>query len=280
VTQITHTHDPVVEQSQLPKQDDFPPATFEEPVVNFIQLPSEPVAEEVSTYLDDVYLFEVSETPIIPGTTSIPTVFDSDYHNPRYRDLWAIGEDGQPDPILMKRMRSQMVIAEIRTDIQASYEGEGDELEDGIKIEDIGQENDLPAGLGSAIQIQETPSKPPRQTQAKPTSQILFRTDSSAATKSTDCSKMKMKGIDSHAAEDGNVDSMDFPEELAVRIDQWTIALKSFIKGKKRFRPQVRCIYTLVLLTVLKYFDVAGYVGHEASAAGRLHKSRLHRAFL
>jgi hypothetical protein len=230
-------------------------------------------------YLDDVDLFELSETPILANTTSIPTVFDSNYYNPRYRDLWATGEDGQPDPILVKRMRSQMVIAEIRTDIQTSYEGGGDEVEDEIKIEDIGQENDLPAGFGS-IHIQETPSKPPHQTQANPSFQMFFRTDNSAAAKSTDSSTMKMKSIDSHAAEDGNVDPVDFPEELAVRIDQWTITLKSFIKGKKKFQPQVRSIYTFVLLTVLKYFDVAGYVGHEASAVGRLHKSRLHRAFL
>ena len=168
-----------------------------------------------------------------------------------------------------------MVIAEISTDIQASYEGGNNE----IKIEDVGQENDSPASLGSAIQIQETPSKPPRQTQAKLSSQISFQTDNSAATKSIDLSTMKMKGIDSHPAEDGDVDSMDFPEELAVRIDQWTFTLKSFIKGKKKFQPRVRCIYTLVFFTVLKYFDVAGYVGHEASVAGRLYKSRLHRPF-
>ena len=279
VSQIIHTHDSVVDQSQLPKQDTSPPsATFEEPVANFIQSPSEPVAEEVSIYPDDVYLFELSETPILANITSIPTVFDSNYYNPRYRDLWAIGEDGQPDPSLMKRMRSQMVIAEIRTDIQASHEGDG--VEDEIKIEDIGQESDSSAGFGSAIQFQETPSKPPHQTQANPSSQMLFRTDNGAAAKSTDSSTMKMKGIDSHAVEDGNVDPLDFPEELAVRIDQWTISLKSFIKGKKKFQPQVRCIYTVVLLTFLKYFDVAGYVGHEASAAGCLRKSRLHRVLL
>ena len=136
-----------------------------------------------------------------------------------------------------------MVIAEIRTDIQASYEGGGDEIEDEIKIEDIGQENDLPAGFGSAIQIQETSSKPSRQTQAEPSSQLPFRTDNSTMTTSTDCSTMKMKSVDPHAAEDGNIDLMDFPEGLALRIDQWTIVLKSFIKGKKKFQPQVCCIY-------------------------------------
>lgn len=172
-----------------------------------------------------------------------------------------------------------MVIAEIRTDIQASYEGGGYEVEDEIKIEDIGEENDLPAGFGSAIQIQETPSKLPHQTQASPSSQMFFRTDNSASAKSTDSSTMKMKGIDSHPVEDGNVDPVDFPE-LAVQIDQWTVILRSFIKGKKKFQPQVRSIYTFVLLTVLKYFDVTGYVGHEASAAGRLRESRLHRTFL
>ena len=244
--QVTHTHDSVAVQSLSPKLDILPPPATSA-VVNPIQPPSEPVAEEISN-LDEVYLFELSETPII--STPLPTVFDFNYYNPRYRDLWAIGQDGQPDPILMQRMRSQMAIAEIRTDIQTSY-GEGvddddeEEEEEEFNIENIGPENHLSANMSSAIQIQETPGKQPPQTQDKLSSQIPFRPDNSAATKSAGYPTMDIKSVDSHEAEDS---PMDLPEELAVRIDQWSFVLKSFIKGKKRFQPQVRGICTFVFL--------------------------------
>ncbi|KIM42827.1 hypothetical protein M413DRAFT_26811 [Hebeloma cylindrosporum] len=238
--QITHNRDSVVEQSQPPEQDICPPsATFDEAEINPIHSPSEPVVEEVSIDLDDVYLVELWETPTISNTSAIPTVFDFNYYNPRYRDMWATGADGQPDPVLMNRWRSQMVIVEINTGIEASYEGE-DDAKDEIKVEDVDQGSNLPADLGSAVEIQGTASKPTRQTQAEPSAQSLanFRSDNSAMTKNPRTSTAEMEGTDPHACEDGNIVSMDFPGELAARIDQWTMLLKSFIKGKKQFQPQ------------------------------------------
>ena len=145
-----------------------------------------------------------------------------------------------------------MVIAEIRSDIQASYGGGVEEGEEGeeeeeeeFNIENVGPENHLSANLSPSIQIQETSSRQPRQTQDKLSSQILFRAHNSAATKSDDYPTLDMKSVDSHEAEDN---PMDLPEELAVRIDQWTFVLKSFIKGKKRFQPQVQRICTFVFL--------------------------------
>ena len=146
-----------VDLFQLPDLDISPAsATFEEPVINREQ-PSESVTEETSIDFDDLHLFKYSETPITSKTTYIPTVFDSTYYNPRYCDLWAIGEGSQ------EYIRSQMVIAGIRTDIQAwRKDKDFDKSQDEIKIKDLREESGVHAGLGANVSIQDTPGKKKR----------------------------------------------------------------------------------------------------------------------
>jgi len=221
-------------------------AALEEPVVN-LKPPSEPVLEGTSTNFDDVFLFEHSRTPITSRTTYTPTIFDSTYYNPRYRDLWAFGEGDQ------ERMRSQMVIAGIRTDIRDwPEEEEVDESKDDIKVEELGKESGVFAGLGSDVDIQDSPSKTPRKIYDDPSQRkVLSWMEGGPSTITLGeisgsvphYSTGGMDDIDLHAAEDGNVELMDVPE-LAVRLDQHMVALKSFVKGKKWFQPQVCSIDT------------------------------------
>ncbi|KAF8966481.1 hypothetical protein BDZ97DRAFT_1756616 [Flammula alnicola] len=68
----------------------------------------------------DVDFSMSSETPSSPQRSSIPTIFDPGYLQPRYRDLWAKDQNNT----YLERAKEAMVIGEIRADMKVWYEDE------------------------------------------------------------------------------------------------------------------------------------------------------------
>ncbi|CAA7268996.1 unnamed protein product [Cyclocybe aegerita] len=218
-------------------------------------------------------MFEMSETPSTSVSLRIPTIFDSDYLQPRYRNLWSAEE----------RARFQMVIIELapeatmwHEELVEVYALEGDDQE--MKVEDLGDERAVAkeeeeSGDEEVKEVVVSETQPesasrtgrkrrrslgsPRRSKRK-----LVRTASGAkpafididgddlpgiAVKSEELSNISQKqedeDEDEEADEEDELDNeddelVDPPDGLAEKVEEWVTALQILVKGKKRLRQQ------------------------------------------
>ncbi|KAJ3518030.1 hypothetical protein NLJ89_g120 [Agrocybe chaxingu] len=259
---------PAIETLVLPNPNpDLAPSTSSSTLK-----PSTPKPSNVFVAGDE-HMFEMSEAPSTPISSRIPTIFDSDYLQPRYRDLWSAEE----------RARFQMVTIELEPEATMWHEElvEVYDLDQEMKVEDLGDENAVAKEeeeesgdeeVEEAVVSETQPEsasragrkrRRPRLGSPRKSKRKLARTASGArpefidvdgddlpsiAVKAEDTSNGSQKQEDGDEEEEGEEEEdeleneddelVDPPDGLAEKVEEWVTALQTLVKGKKRLRQQ------------------------------------------